>query len=306
MSTKQRLKRSDELLVAPFRCNARGEDGAHAGAADEVDRHAVLAQRAHDAEVGEAARAAAREHEADRPAGQQPHDAVEVGGHPEVVVGDAGERVVPACRRAARDFALMQDQELCVAHAAVGPSCGSPGSIAGGRARREQHDVGLAQAKLSPRRVAGVARIHHEVVLRFALVEPLRAVADRSLPVDEGDAAEARQRAHEPSGLLRHVDAVVQRDQRERAWLDLRPLLRLAVRETGHGNAREPQDRFRVAEQHALESRCGQHRQFRVAQRPHARSSPARDNQAHLADGFAGGDAAESARRPVHRRRGSR
>ena len=47
-----------------------------------------------------------------------------------------------------------------------------------------------------------------------------------------------------------------------------------------------------MPEQHALESRCGQHCQFRVAQRPHARSSPARDDQAHLADGFAGGDAA--------------
>ena len=116
-----------------------------------------------------------------------------------------------SCQRAAAPRAispLMQDQELCVAHAAVGPSCGSPCGIAGGRARREQHDVGLAQAKLRPRRVAGVARIHHEVARRFALVKPLRAVADRSLPVDEGDSAEARQCAHQPAGLLPDVDAV--------------------------------------------------------------------------------------------------
>ena len=71
-----------------------------------------------------------------------------------------------------------------------------------------------------------------------------------------------------------------------------RPLLRFAVREAGHGNAREPQDRFRMPEQHALEGACGERCQLRVAQRPHARRSPARDDQAHLADGFARGDAA--------------
>ena len=59
------LEAQHELLVVPVRGDSRGEDGAHAAAADDVDRHAVFPQRAHDAEVREAARTAAGEHETD-------------------------------------------------------------------------------------------------------------------------------------------------------------------------------------------------------------------------------------------------
>ena len=60
----------DHLRVGPAGGDAGADDRADAGAADEVDRHAGLAQRAHHADVREAARAAAGEHEADGLAGQ--------------------------------------------------------------------------------------------------------------------------------------------------------------------------------------------------------------------------------------------
>ena len=122
MSTKQRLNRCDEFLVAPLRGDACREYSAHAGAADEVDRHAVLAQRAHDAEVRKAARAPAREHEPNGAAGQHPHHAVVIGRAPHVVMGYSGKHGMPARRRAVHDSLLVQEEQLRVAHAAVDPA----------------------------------------------------------------------------------------------------------------------------------------------------------------------------------------
>ena len=67
------------------------------------------------------------------------------------------------------------------------------------RARRDQDDVGLPQAQPCPRRVAGLGRVDDEIVLRLALVEPLRAVAAGALAADVIDAAEAGERIDQPA-----------------------------------------------------------------------------------------------------------
>ena len=61
-----------QLRVVPAHGHAGGDDRAHRDAADEVDRHAALVQRADRADVGVGARAAARQHQAHRLAGRAP------------------------------------------------------------------------------------------------------------------------------------------------------------------------------------------------------------------------------------------
>ena len=97
------------------------------------------------------------------------------------------------------------------------------------------------------------------------------------------------------------VEPRIERDQGDRARNDVVRVLALAVHEAIHAQAGEAQDRFRMAEQDTLEGRRRQRRELGVAQRPHRRGARPRDDDAHLADGLAGGDAAdELAARAVH------
>jgi hypothetical protein len=94
------LEALDEFFVAPVSRDAGGEDAAHAAAANEIDWDAMLAQRSHDAEVGEAARAAARKARG-RPRGrQEAHQAVVVRRPPHVVMRHVWQHAMPACRGA--------------------------------------------------------------------------------------------------------------------------------------------------------------------------------------------------------------
>ena len=61
-------------------------------------------------------------------------------------------------------------------------------------------------------------------------------------------AALPRERLHQPRAERRQVDAGIERHQRERARHDVVPVLALAIHEAIHAQAREPQDRLRVAE----------------------------------------------------------
>ena len=303
------LEALDEFLVGPVRGDARGQDGAHAGAADEVDRHAVLAQRAHDTEMREAARAAARQHEADRAAGQQPHQALEVGGRR--AGGDAacrGER-----RASARAAPCVNSPSCIISSSArrMPPSCHLRRSIRrslAGRARREQHDVGLPQAQaasMACRRDRPYTRRSRCAIRARGTTAgcgcPLAGRSTRSTRPKRASASTSR-----PACCGRST-AVVQRDQREACVASSAALARArdpSIRVTV--SAREPQDRFRVPEQHALERRRGQHRQFRVAQRPHGRSRAARRRSGPSRRRFRRRRCARSVRRPARTRRGSR
>ena len=169
------------------------------------------------------------------------------------------------------------------------------------RARRQQHDIGLAQAQPRPWRIAGVGRVHDEVVLRFAFVEPARAMVPGALLPHDLHAAKSRKSVNQPAGVRLQVEPRIERDQGDRARNDFVRVLAFAVHEAIHAQAGEPQDRFRMAEQDALKRRRRQHRELGVAQCPHRRSARPRDDDAHLADGLAGRDSPdELAARAVH------
>ena len=219
-----------------------------------VDRHAVLPERAHDAEVREPARASAGEHEADCPPGQQPNDPPEVLRSAHVVMPDSRERRLPARGRAVLDAGLVQQQEFRAAHAAVPPQRVGPGGVAARAARRQQHDIGLAQAQPRPGRIAGIGRVHDEVILRFAFVEPARAMGPGALLPHDFNAAKSRESGYQPAGVHMHVEPRVERNQGDRARNDVVRVLAYAVHEAIYAEAGEPQDRFRMSEQDALEA----------------------------------------------------
>ena len=126
-------KTLDELVVRPARADAGGDDGAHAGAADQVDRHARGAQRLDDADMGEGARAAARHDDAHGMAGQQPRQPVDVGMD---VEADMMVLAVESARQHGRGRAGRADRGLRAAAPARGgggtPRRSAPISISKG------------------------------------------------------------------------------------------------------------------------------------------------------------------------------
>jgi hypothetical protein len=69
-----------QFFDAPFEREAGRDDGAHARAAQLIDRHMRFHQRLDDADMGEAARAAAGQHKTDRAAGDEPRQPLDVVG----------------------------------------------------------------------------------------------------------------------------------------------------------------------------------------------------------------------------------
>ena len=90
-----------QFLEAPFRGKAGGDDRAHGGAAEIVERHARFRQRLDDADMGEAARAAARQHDADRTAGDEARQ-------PADVVGVAGAQMMMGFEQAAAQREMLR------------------------------------------------------------------------------------------------------------------------------------------------------------------------------------------------------
>ena len=177
----------DQLLVGPARRHGGGDDGAHAGAADQVDRHARCAQRLDHADMGEGARAAARHHHADGMAGDQPRQPVEIGMQVEphmvvLAVHPAGQQ--RRRRAGARIVAFVQQHQLAAAmeHRAglrrldLERQLGR--QVVVGVAHHHQA-VGLAQAELGPRREAGIGAIEHERRFHLAAREPFGLLVQR-------------------------------------------------------------------------------------------------------------------------------
>ncbi len=165
-----------QFVVVPAERHAGRHDRAHAGRADHVDRHARLAQRADDADMGKAAGGATRQHEPVGAPREQPAKMSEIGRvavahvalHPgrEDLEPRPGDRRVGIMRRVQQHEVRRRVPLL-------------PRRIEYGRGRRlapaggdEQDTVRLTQAEAAPEAVGG-RQIEDEIVCRLDRVEPL-------------------------------------------------------------------------------------------------------------------------------------
>lgn len=129
------------LVQRPVAGHWRGQHRNHAGAADAVDLDAALQQRLADAQVGEATRAAACQHQTDRGAAEQPrHVAGQCRAQVHVVV--QRPPVQPALRPAG-DFGIVEQQHevVCRFHRVEVKGDGMVGFEFAGRAARQPGPV---------------------------------------------------------------------------------------------------------------------------------------------------------------------
>ena len=173
-----------QFFDAPFHGDAGGDDAAHAGAADIIERHARLLQRLQHADMGKAARAAARQHDVDRRARDEARKALDV-------VDVAGAHMVMRAEKIAAEFDMLAAVRACDGppwmhqqqfrrrgHLALEktPLEGMQRQALVG-ARDQQNAVGLAQAELRPGAVGLIALIEDDVVFGFEAVEPFGGFA---------------------------------------------------------------------------------------------------------------------------------
>ena len=139
------------FLLAPAHRDARGDDSSDARAADEIDRHPRLAQRLHDAQVREAARTAAGQHETHTAPRDESCRAAEIRGVGDVVMLRDRQGLQPAARGAGNEAALMQQHELD-RRAARGGGAHSRGPRQGraSGARERENQVRLPAALAQP------------------------------------------------------------------------------------------------------------------------------------------------------------
>ena len=294
---------------------------------------AVLLQRLVDAEVGEAARAAAAEHQPDGVGAlraREPRDVrVARGPHVQVPRHAAGRTPVQPLRGPARHrrvIAVQQDEELLGPRdpllAAEQARLRGAGLGRGAGIREQQDAVGHAQAPLAPLgSEVRVGRVDHRRVARLQLVERLGelavAVAVRLAGVGDARHAHARleRRGGEQDGLAVRREA---RDEplAERRDVDARgdgqqaqvgrPALRAP---RGAGVAQPVDHQPRHAERHLrpggeelLQVRPSDARQNGIAQGDHGRNARRAGEKGHLADRLAARDLAQdSAVRAVSR-----
>jgi hypothetical protein len=289
----------DHLGGGPAGRDAGPHDRAHAGAADQVDRHAGLAQRAHDADVREAARTTAGQHQADGLAGQQARQPLDVVGAAHVVVGGARELRAPARRGAGRDALVVQQHELDAGDAGARAEIAAADRPRPGRrlgARHGEHRVGLPHAQLAPGRGLRIGDVDDVVVGALDAVEPGAGVVRAAHAPDELGAAVPAERGDELGGEAAdvHLDALRQHRIGARAGVHDAAVARL---EAPDQQLRDPQHRRRVLQDHPVERLARQSRQVAVPERAHGRAADVARDQAHLADRLAGRDPAEQARR---------
>jgi hypothetical protein len=154
-----------------------GDDGAHARAADEINRHAGFFERPNDADVSEPPRTTAAEHQPDSAAAQMTSQALEIrcAIRPYMVVPRERPESQPLPRSQWRP-AVSQEHELFARDSrreAICPPGLALGLREGGVVGREvKHAVGLPQATTRPGGRLRVGLVHEEAVLRFLRVEP--------------------------------------------------------------------------------------------------------------------------------------
>ena len=250
--------------------DGRGHHRAHAGAAHAVDLHAALHQRLPHAQVREAARATAGQHQAHGLAAEQPRQPRHVGGqrgaHVQVAGDGAAVDPVAHAARRARVGRVHEDQGLgrFVAPRAI-EQAGALHRVQRGRLRRigQQQDlVALFQAQARPVAGLGIGHQQHEVVFalqrlqrhrllpaRQHLAATVAAIAfaiararNHAGRVDAAGAPVRRERLHQPLCEGRGVHAIADGQQRHRhrrrqgarLVLRLQPFDDLARERDGH------------------------------------------------------------------------
>jgi hypothetical protein len=252
----------------------------------------MIAQRAHDADMGETARAATRKHQADAAPGQQAGDAFDVIVAANMVQLRVAHDDLPGAPAAVQDLATLQQYEMTrPLHVAVRLDIDELGPGAGRRCGigRQHEAVGLAHAQFTPFALFGVGQIQHEAKARLDRAEPGAGVAEAGFRVDQRAAAVAAERLAQLHGKPARVDTGIVRQHRERARGGQRP---------PHGPRDQPlhgqpcrlQHRFRMMLDQRREAAPRQAQQLRIAQRSHRRRTRLVDDQAEFADRLAGSD----------------
>ena len=164
------------LAVVPVGMERR-DDRPDAAAGDAVDVEPAVLELPQDADMGEGARATARQHQAEgaagQPVGQRPDAEGEVAARDRDLPGVGHRRPgreLGGCRRRAEEYDVGLTQ-----------GSGRPGIVRDGdvAARHQHHGVGLPQAVVVPARVVRVVGAlrdqEHPVVVLLGPGEPVRA-----------------------------------------------------------------------------------------------------------------------------------
>ena len=159
------------------------EDGAHAGAADEVHGDPALGERFEDPDVGEAAGPAATQHQPQAAAGDPAHEAVKIGrpAQPDVMVAGSRVAIQPGRRARGPGDAVRLEQHqfgrgaIAVARQRLVQFGGHRGR---GALAHQQHPVGHAQAAFRPWSPGIVCLVDH---VAMALLLPLQPGSQHGL-----------------------------------------------------------------------------------------------------------------------------
>ena len=271
----------------------RADEGAHAGAADDVHRDAQLAGRAQQAEVREAARAAAAQHQPHALADQAAREAGKVGRAAQVVVaagvgvgapaqrigaGDAAPRALHhhGCRRLDIGGGKLRQHRRLPRLAAV-------------LVHHHQDAVGLAHAASRPGPGMGVGDVDQQRLRALLAAEPAEqalvgfgiveaavgdGLADRivhRLGVEQAHRAQPRVDRLQVAAETAHVHVGRRRHQGQGARpQDRRLRLAQAGEQTADHDLAELHERVRIAAQQFHQGLARQADHHAVAHGPHA------------------------------------
>ena len=276
----------------------------------------MLVQRAMDAQVRQAARTAAGQHQAHRGAAldacQPCQVALQRGPNVQVAADRAPVEPGPRAARTGQFCGLQQHQDL----GRLGMRGARDQALLLGRVQRrwpsgigqQQQLVAVAAAKLRPRRGAGVAEQQHKLVAGLDLVKqhgnaPAErcalgadqaavggaGLAERGIDrrrIEHADAADATQFNRKAAAKVDRIDAVADRQQPHRHRPRERVALVLGL-QAPDDLAREGQRELRAAGQQLIEMLLVQPHQHRVTDRHHGGRAGLVGVEAHLADDLA-------------------
>ena len=309
------VDRALHRLVGGHQC---GHHRADARAADAVDLDALLLQGAPDAEMREAARTAAGEHESDRVAAQQARQARHVAVEPAAQVNVAGDRPprepVARAARQPRIGRMQQHEDLGGLDARAGGPGGRP-ARPHGRRRAAWHRRAAASRRCGARSGASThpgAESASSSTKSFVASMASSAVGDRLVarghrrPRSPPPLPIARSIAHASMTLTRPNRCSCGPSSRARSLADTPSDTGSTPIVTGAGSGRRwfcvcsrwmiwrvsVCDDLRAQREQAVEARLVELHEDGVAHRDHRRRARLAGEQAHLADHLAASDLA--------------
>ena len=288
------------FLEAPAHGEAGGDDGAHAGAAYEVDRDVAFMEGAQHAEMGIGAGAAAGKHHAQSVARQHPCHPPPVGFMIEANVEMAVDRQLLERRHGhGRAFAagsVQQDEiEQLVRGAVAHPAAQRRGGIDLAGLGDDDDPIGLAGAEIIGLRQLGTAQ-EHMIVEGFGPGEPAARMA-AALGLDGEHAKAEPSRLGGEAGRDRDdVDLARHRQEGHRPGLDMRHPPGIRVAEASGKDAAKLDHQLRRFLDDPQEPVMAELQELAIAQRPDRRRARGARQQRHLADALAGADEGDEAR----------